>query len=245
MADQPSLGVGAKPEQLGSGSALPKRIRLHYFRGRGRAEAIRFALGLAGAEWEDVFVETQADMQNLIGTGQLLFGQVPMLEVDGKRIVQTGAILRFIARTWNLYGDETKCDMVIEAANDLLNAFLPLPFQNAKGEDLTARLAELRRYWMPKYCGPLETLLAYDQWLGGGPTATVADAVMLRCIEEAVEYLSLVFLGPFPAISAWRLRMLAVPNMQTFLQSSHRMPAPVDADVALRYATSVRKAMSS
>mmetsp|Transcript_74770 Transcript_74770/g.177885 ORF Transcript_74770/g.177885 Transcript_74770/m.177885 type:complete len:230 (-) Transcript_74770:108-797(-) len=224
---------------------VPKAIRLHYFRGRGRAEAIRFALGLAGAEWEDVFVDTRTDMERLIQSGQLLFGQVPMLEADGRRIVQTGAILRYIARTWNLYGDEVKCDVAMEAGNDLLNAFLPLPFASARGEDLTPRLAELRRYWLPKYCGPLETLLSYDQWLGGGDSATVGDAVVLRGVEEAVEYLGVPCLAPFPALAAWRTRMLSLPNMKKFLSSQHRMPSPADPEVALAYASGVRKSLAS
>ena len=32
--------------------------------------------------------------------GELLFGQVPMLEVDGLKLVQTNAIVRHLARTY-------------------------------------------------------------------------------------------------------------------------------------------------
>jgi hypothetical protein len=42
---------------------------------------MRFALGAAGAEWEDVFVRSRPEMVQLLGDEALLFQQLPMLEV--------------------------------------------------------------------------------------------------------------------------------------------------------------------
>jgi glutathione S-transferase len=40
--------------------------------------------------------------------GKVLFGQVPLLEIDGLNLVQTGAIVRYLARKYNLYGNNDK-----------------------------------------------------------------------------------------------------------------------------------------
>jgi hypothetical protein len=37
--------------------------------------------------------------------GKLLFGQVPLLEIHGKNLVQSGAIVRYLAKLANLLGD--------------------------------------------------------------------------------------------------------------------------------------------
>jgi glutathione S-transferase len=47
---------------------------------------------------------------------QLPFGQLPLLQIDGLEIVQSQAIVRYIAKRENIDGktsaDEAKCDMV-------------------------------------------------------------------------------------------------------------------------------------
>lgn len=40
--------------------------------------------------------------------GSLLFQQVPMVEIDGMKLVQTRAILNYIATKYNLYGKDAK-----------------------------------------------------------------------------------------------------------------------------------------
>ncbi|KAG8581850.1 hypothetical protein GDO81_007828 [Engystomops pustulosus] len=96
---------------------------LHYFMGRGRAEAIRILLGAAGVEFEEKFYKTKEEYDKLVQSGDLLFQQVPMLEIDGMKLVQTRAILSYIAGKYNLYGADLKeracIDMYVEGAVDL------------------------------------------------------------------------------------------------------------------------------
>ena len=40
--------------------------------------------------------------------GDLLFQQVPMVEIDGMKLVQTKAILNYIAEKYKLHGDNLK-----------------------------------------------------------------------------------------------------------------------------------------
>lgn len=40
--------------------------------------------------------------------GALMFQQVPMVEIDGMKLVQTKAILNYIAEKYNLHGKDPK-----------------------------------------------------------------------------------------------------------------------------------------
>nr|XP_045726558.1 glutathione S-transferase A2-like [Mirounga angustirostris] len=82
--------------------------KLHYFNGRGRMESIRWLLAAAGAEFEEKFIETPEDWDKLRNDGCLMFQQVPMVEMDGMKLVQTRAILNYIATKYNLYGKDIK-----------------------------------------------------------------------------------------------------------------------------------------
>lgn len=50
------------------------------------------------------------------------YGQVPILEVNGKYLAQTQTIARFLARKFNLTGaddwEAAKCDEVVDGAHD-------------------------------------------------------------------------------------------------------------------------------
>ncbi|KYO37668.1 hypothetical protein Y1Q_0004771 [Alligator mississippiensis] len=89
----------------GSMSGKPK---LTYFNGRGRMESIRWLLAAAGVEFEEDFLETREQYLKLIQDGHLLFDQVPLVEIDGMKMVQTKAILSYIAGKHNLYGKGLK-----------------------------------------------------------------------------------------------------------------------------------------
>lgn len=64
---------------------------------------------------------------------QLPFGQLPLLQIDGLELVQSQAIVRYLARRSGLQGltsDEVvKCDMIAEAVRDLLSLATSAPFK--------------------------------------------------------------------------------------------------------------------
>ncbi|KAJ6650379.1 hypothetical protein lerEdw1_010667 [Lerista edwardsae] len=82
--------------------------KLTYFNGRGRMESVRWLLASAGQEFEETFVETREQYLKLIKDGKLLFDQIPLVEMDGLKLVQTKAILNYLAGKYNLYGKDLK-----------------------------------------------------------------------------------------------------------------------------------------
>ena len=79
--------------------------RLHYFKGRGRAETTRWMLAINQIAFENVPVETPKALAALRATGKLPFDQMPLLGIDGLNLSQSSAMIRYLARRGGLYGD--------------------------------------------------------------------------------------------------------------------------------------------
>jgi len=95
--------------------------KLYYFNGKGRAEMIRLTFAAAGKEYEDIrleqkdFGERKADFP---------FGQVPVLEVNGKMYGQSMAIVSFLGREFGMYGSSNVDAIVIEQVMQLIQDLL-------------------------------------------------------------------------------------------------------------------------
>jgi glutathione S-transferase len=106
-------------------------MKVHYFSGYGRAEAIRMLLAHAKVEFEDVHY-TFETLPALKETGNLEFGQVPAVEIDGKWYAQSTSILRMLGKKYGYYPDDAfeawRVDSTIDALGDLLNAYYKAAF---------------------------------------------------------------------------------------------------------------------
>ncbi|XP_030802143.1 glutathione S-transferase 3 isoform X1 [Camarhynchus parvulus] len=118
---------------------MSTKPKLYYFDGRGKMESIRWLLAAAGVEFEEEFLETRDQYEKLLQGGSLLFQQVPMVEMDGMKMVQTRAILSYIAAKYNLYGKDLKeralIDMYVGGTDDLMGFILMFPFLSAEDKE--------------------------------------------------------------------------------------------------------------
>src|ERR1043166_5291188 len=88
-----------------------RHARLTYFSSRGRAELIRLVLAETAVVYEEIAVgEYDANalppaFRALRSEGALAFDALPLWEeADGFRLVQSDAIVRYVARTHDRYG---------------------------------------------------------------------------------------------------------------------------------------------
>ncbi|KTG33470.1 hypothetical protein cypCar_00018068 [Cyprinus carpio] len=126
---------------------MSDKVVLHYFNGRGKMESIRWLLAAAGVQFEEVFLTKREQYEKLLSDGALMFQQVPLVEIDGMQLVQSKAILNYIAGKYNLYGKDLKeramyvstlfmksvlIDMYSEGASDLMDLIMMYPFKPAE-----------------------------------------------------------------------------------------------------------------
>ncbi|CAJ0919298.1 unnamed protein product, partial [Mesorhabditis belari] len=95
--------------------------KLTYFDLRGRAEIHRQLFALAGVPYVDKRIKPE-DWPTLKPTTP--FGQLPLLEVDGKPIPQSMAIARFLAKRFGFAGANDLEEAQIDALVDLLNDYM-------------------------------------------------------------------------------------------------------------------------
>ncbi|XP_014472024.1 PREDICTED: uncharacterized protein LOC106743045 [Dinoponera quadriceps] len=92
--------------------------KLTYFPITALAEPIRFLLSYAGIDFEDDRFNRE-DWPKIKET--MPFGQVPVLEVDGKKINQSMAISRYLAKKCGLAGKDDWEALEIDATVDTIN----------------------------------------------------------------------------------------------------------------------------
>ncbi|CAG7837630.1 unnamed protein product [Allacma fusca] len=107
---------------------------VYYYNTRGLCEPIRYILSYAGASFNDHRNPlTSFNPLTPLPTewsDRSTFGQVPMLEFDGNRITQSQAIVRYLARKYNLVGknelEAAKCDEIVDGVKDYLTLWSPI-----------------------------------------------------------------------------------------------------------------------
>ncbi|NWU94982.1 GSTA1 transferase, partial [Upupa epops] len=208
--------------------------KLHYFNGRGRMESIRWLLAAAGVEFEECFLETKDNLTKLQSDGSLLFQQVPMVEIDGMKMVQTRAILNYIAAKHNLYGKDMKeralIDMYVEAITDLNELLMMHVFQPAdkKEQHLTNIVDKATNRYFPVF---EKVLKDHGQDFLVGNRLSRADVQLLESILMAEECKPDI-LAKFPLLQSFKARISNIPTIKKFLQpGSQRKPPLQEKDV--------------
>lgn len=145
------------------------------FASQGRAEPIRLALAIGDIEFEDYRIEWDK-WPSIKDT--MPFGIVPILEVNGEKLAQSNAILRYIGKLTGLYPTDAleafRVDEFVDTISEVMEqAFL----YNGPDKDV---LRETRQKFcdnIPRYVGTLDKMVKES---GKGPfflgeKVTIAD----------------------------------------------------------------------
>ncbi|NXV89343.1 glutathione S-transferase-like [Calonectris borealis] len=204
--------------------------KLHYPKGRGRMESIRWLLAAAGVEFEEEFIETKEDLEKLLNDGSLLFQQVPMVEIDGMKLVQTRAILGYVAAKYNLYGKDLKerawIDIYVEGTTELMGMMMFLAFQEAdtKEKNIALMIERATTRYFPAYEKALKDH-GHDYLVGN--KLSWADIHLLEAILMVEEYKPDI-LSTFPLLHAFKGRTSNIPTIKKFLQPGSQRKPPSD-----------------
>jgi len=155
-----------------------------------RAEVLRVSLFIKDIPFEDVRISRE-EFINLIKTGFLPngkrspFHQLPVIEVDGEIIGQTGAIARYCGKVSNLYADDklkaAKIDQIIDAATDITNVVSPTIREKDEVKKMEDRKILVNKL-LPRWFRYLENLLLEDDSTWFVEKMTIADIAMWRLL---------------------------------------------------------------
>ena len=204
---------------------------LHHFNARGRMECIRWLLAAAGVEFEEKFIQSPEDLEKLKKDGNLMFDQVPMVEIDGMKLAQTRAILNYIATKYDLYGKDMKeralIDMYTEGILDLTEMIGQLVLCPPDQREAKTALAKDRT--KNRYLPAFEKVLkSHGQDYLVGNRLTRVDIHLLEVLLYVEEF-DASLLTPFPLLKAFKSRISSLPNVKKFLQPGSQRKPPMDA----------------
>ena len=155
-----------------------------------RAEVLRVSLFIKDIPFEDVRVSRE-EFIHMIKTGFLPngkrspFHQLPVMEVDGEIIGQTGAIARYCGKVSNLYADDklkaAKIDQIIDAATDITNVVSPTIREKDEVKKMEDRKILVNKL-LPRWFRYLENLLLEDDSTWFVEKMTIADIAMWRLL---------------------------------------------------------------
>jgi len=157
-----------------------------------RAEVLRISLFIGDISFDDVRISRE-EFREVILTGKLRneieipFNQLPVLEINGEIIGQTGAIARYCGKLSKLYPEDDflacKVDQIIDATSDITG--LISPTVKEKDDNIKKKMRErLATKLLPRWFNYLEKILEKNEnslWFVDNKMS-IADIAMWRLL---------------------------------------------------------------
>lgn len=189
--------------------------KLTYFPFKALAEPIRFLLSYGGVEFEDVRIDRDqwTELKKLMP-----FGQVPVLEINGKMTHQSVAIARYLAKQMKLTGNNDLEDLEIDAMVDTINDLRQKISAVNKEDDKSRKQAlkdQLILETLPFYLERLNNIAESGYLVLG--RLTWADLYFVSMIDYMVGVMQMDILENYPHLQALKSLVLEVPGIQKWI----------------------------
>lgn len=213
--------------------AAEMRPMLYYWKGRGRAENARLTCAAGGIEFDETNVYTREQFLQMIEDGKLLFKQLPLMEIDGLRLVGSESIVRYLGRKADLYGksneEKARIDILMMGAIDLLHSaqissylFTPNPEEMIDTKILPAATEK----YLPAF---EKTLTENGTGYLVGSSLSVADILLFDALTHITDspYPKLAsVMKNYPKCTAFVDMVAGLPGIAEYLASPKRSPVP-------------------
>ncbi|KAL0210529.1 hypothetical protein RCL1_004965 [Eukaryota sp. TZLM3-RCL] len=129
-------------------------MKLHYYACRGHADKVRLFLTELNVAYDDVIIGPKDSLQHLP------FAMLPLLEDGDVNIVGDSSILRYLARKYDAYGNNSSeaadVDMWAEVSDRIQQDLWNAPFMEPSLSDL--QVSEQKVQWLQSKSAELYTL---------------------------------------------------------------------------------------
>ncbi|KAF5279373.1 hypothetical protein FQA39_LY05483 [Lamprigera yunnana] len=192
--------------------------KLTYFPIRGIAEPLRFLLSYGGIEFEDVRFEFEEWPQL---KNKMPFGQVPILEVDGKQAYQSVAICRYLAKEVKLNGaddwENLQIDAVVDTINDLNRK---LSLWNYESDEIIKE--DLKRVLfvetLPYYFDRFEKMAEVNNGYFVGGKLTWADFYFVGILESLYVMFGKEVIKGYPNLQQLHENVVSLPAIKDWIE---------------------------
>jgi glutathione S-transferase len=212
------------------------QYRLHCIGASGNSYKLALYLNCAGLDWEPVGVDFAGGVQRDAAwrAANNAMGEVPVLEVAGRRMSQSGAILTWLAETtgkfavnpadrfealrWMFFDNHKFTNNY--AMHRFQRCFTPQPVHESVLAFLHARV---------EACFAIAEKHLSDRRFILGDTLTIVDFSMAGYVFYPPAETGFDIASAYPAIDAWRKRLAALPGWKPPYEMM-----PVGSDLPVR-----------
>ncbi|XP_053173183.1 glutathione S-transferase Mu 3-like [Scomber japonicus] len=210
-------------------------MKLAYWDIRGLAQPIRLLLEFTGSKYEDKFYvcgeAPNFDKSCWFDEKQKLgmdFPNLPYLEDGDRKIVQSNAIMRYIARKHNMCGEtedeKVRVDIIENQSMDFRNGFVMLcyaDFDNRKPKYLEM---------LPDVLKQFSDFLGNKKWFAGDKI-TFVDFIMYELLDQHRMFQP-TCLDNFKNLKALLDNFEALEKIAAYMKSNRFMKTPVNNKMA-------------
>ncbi|SHG48402.1 glutathione S-transferase family protein [Bradyrhizobium erythrophlei] len=194
--------------------------KLHCNGGSGNSYKLALYLNCAGLDWEPVGVDFAGgqtrDPNWRAGTNAM--GEVPVLEVNGKKMSQSGAILIWLAETTGKFapvGPDERFEAlrwILFDNHKFTNNYAMHRFQNSlTAEPVHPAILSFLRSRVEASCSIVDKHLM-DRPFVLGDRPTIVDFSMAGYVYYPSEETGFDIEADFPGLHAWRKRIAGLPG---------------------------------
>ncbi|XP_076656911.1 glutathione S-transferase-like [Halictus rubicundus] len=193
--------------------------KLTYFPITALGEPIRLLLSYGGVKFEDHRIKSK-DWPQI--KSEMPFGQVPVLEIDGKKINQSVAICRYLAKQFGLAGKNDREALEIDVAVDTITDVRTKigAFAYETNEVVKAEKLKVAKEQVPYY---LERLDAQVKKNGGyfvGGALTWADIFFVGLLEYLNFMMDSDIIENYENLKQLNEKVLKVPAIKSWVEKA-------------------------
>ncbi|XP_063925672.1 glutathione S-transferase-like [Zophobas morio] len=193
--------------------------KLTYFDGRGLAETSRFLFKYGGIEFEDVRIKKEEWPQ---WKEKFAFGQVPVLEHEGKQVGQSIAIARYLAKKVKLAGNDDwenlEIDAIVDTINDLRLKLVPIFYEQDEAKK-KALIEVVSKESFPYYLPRLETVVKKNNGHFALGRLTWADFYFATISPVFDFFTGSDTLADYPTLKAAREKVNEIPAIKKWIET--------------------------
>ncbi|XP_050413747.1 probable glutathione S-transferase 5 [Patella vulgata] len=195
--------------------------KLVYFDLRGRGEIVRLCFHAAGVTFDEERIDYPSEW-TAEKKAAAPFGELPYLEIDGKKFAQSGAIASYISREYGLYGDSALENLFIDGVVALTVDYFDTWVRSYFEEDANKKVeleTKLKNEVLPKFLGHLEKVLT-DSGSGfcSGQRLTLADLAVHHTLEVSYRDFPDIYAN-YPKVVENRKKVESLPRLKSYLSS--------------------------
>lgn len=196
------------------------RYRLHCFAQSGNAYKVALYLECAALDWEAVDVDYFSGDTRTHGWREAnnVMGEAPVLETEGRKLTQSGAILTYLADTTGCFAPDDRYEAlrwILFDNHKFTSYFATYRFNKTFGAaPMSADVEHFLRGRIEGNFGIVNQHLA-DKAFILGDKPTIADFSMNGYMQYPVEESGFDIATHWPNIHAWRERMRALPRWKS------------------------------